>query len=280
MDPSYPKVIRLDSRYRSSGGPTDPVFNLPSNPEFPDGTHCYVSAFSCPHAWYNVDTGLSDKLYVRETRTQGGVALVRCRVLQLEAGNYTSMTLPPALQTLLNTGKSFAASYEVSYVPSQGCLRIQLNTAADLSALFQLPSEDELTSQAWRTANWTGTADAFSADDLDTMGDLLRLPETSAPTTNVLTGLLNTSPVDVLYLRSPSLATYNSIGPRGEADILQRVPVTTSYGYNLSWTSSGSDAEYSLVRGSFSQLRFSLTNVRGRVVSLHGGFFSVELTFV
>ena len=75
-------------------------------------------------------------------------------------------------------------------MPSQGCLQIQLNTAADLSALFQLPSEDELTSQAWRTANWTGTADAFSADDLDTMGDLLRLPETSAPTANVLTDML------------------------------------------------------------------------------------------
>lgn len=280
MDPTYPKCIRLDSRYRSSGTPTDCAFQLPAAIEFPPGTRCYVSAFSVPHAWYNVDSGLSDKLYVRETRTQAGATLVSCRVITLDPGNFTSMTLPIALQTALNTGKSFAASYVVEYVPQQGCLRIQLNGAADTTARFQLPSEDELTSQAWRAANWTGAADAYSANDLDTMGDLLRLPGVSEPTTMLLTGLLNVSPVDVLYLRCPSLATYNSLGPRGEADILQRIPCTSTYGFNLHFVSNGADTEFALVQGGYRELSFQLTNVRGRTVDLHGGFMSIELTFV
>lgn len=280
MDPAFPKVIRLDSRYRSGGSPTDPTFQLPYGANFPTGTRCYISAFSVPVAFYNVDRDLSDKLYVREERVQGGATLVRCRALQLEAGNYTSGTLPTALQDLLNTGRSFTnASYVVEYVPAQGCLRIRL-TGTDASARFQLPSEDELTSSGWRAANWTGTADTYSPADLDTMGDLLRLPASSAPTTLLLTGLLNTSPVDVLYLRCPSLSTYNSIGPRGEADILARFPVTASYGFNLHWTSNGADSEYSLVQGGFSELSFSLTNVRGRLIDLHGGYMSIELTFL
>jgi len=147
MEPAHPKVIRLDSRYRSGGGPTDPIFQLPYSCTFPTGTRCYVSAFSCPVAWYNVDAGISDKLYVREERVSGGT-LVRCRVIQLEAGNYTSGTLPTALQEALNTGRSFMnASYQVEYVASQGKLRIRLN-GTDATARFSLPSEDELLSTA------------------------------------------------------------------------------------------------------------------------------------
>lgn len=275
MDPSFPKVIRLDSRFRSSGTPTDCVFSLPYAVEFPPNTPCFVSAVSLPHAWFNVDTGLSDKLYIIETQ---GVSR-RCRVLQLDAGNYTSMTLPPALQTALNATKSFTnASYAVSYVTSQGCLKIEL-TGSDATARFQLPSEDELISQNWRALNWTDSADPYSADDLDTMGDLLRLPASSTPATTVFTGLLNVSPVDVLYLRSPSIATFNSIGPRGESDIIQRIPVTTTYGYNLAYVSNGADSEFFFVEGGYRELRFVLTNVRGRVIDLHGGYFSIELTF-
>jgi hypothetical protein len=116
--------------------------------------------------------------------------------------------------------------------------------------------------------------------DLDTMGDLLRLPATSAPTTLLLSGLLNTSPVDVLYLRCPELTSFDSIGPRGESDLLARFPVDASYGFNLHWTSNGADSETSSVQGGFSRLSFSLTNVRGRVVDLHGGFMSIELQFL
>ena len=170
------------------------------------------------------------------------------------------------------------SAYTVTYVASQGCLRIEL-TGSDATARFQLPSEDELTSYSWKSANWTGNADPYSADDLDTMGDLLRLPAVSSPVASLLTGLLNVAPMDTLYIRAPSFATYNSLGPRGETDILQRVPVTTSYGYNLHWLSNGSDSEYILVGGSYRSLSFSLTNVRGRVIDLHGGYFSVELTF-
>ena len=152
----YPRVIRVDSRYRSSGSPTAFSVQLPRTVEFPPETVCYVSAVSLPVAWFNVDTFFSDKLYVRESRNAG----VRCRVITLDAGNYTSVTLPVALAEKLNAGKSFPTmSYSVQYVGSRGCLLIQLVSISgqtpDGTARFQFPSEDELLSQNWRTANWT-----------------------------------------------------------------------------------------------------------------------------
>jgi hypothetical protein len=276
----YPRVIRVDSRYRSSGTPTAFSVQLPRTVEFPPETVCYVSAVSLPVAWFNVDTFFSDKLYVRESRDAG----VRCRVITLDAGNYTSVTLPVALAEKLNAGKSFPTmAYSVNYVGSRGCLLIQLSAnsgqAADSSARFQLPSEDELLSQSWRTANWTGSADSFDAGDLDTIGDLLRLPGTSAPTTSLETGLLNVSPTDVLYLHSNLCDFGASIGPRGESDQIQRVPIDVSYGFICHYAANGSNEECFPVRGSYNELTFRLANVRGRTVDLHGGFMSVELTF-
>ena len=281
---SYPKVIRIDSRYRKpdSGSSSDFRYELPVTVNFPEGTRCYVSAVSLPNSWFNVDAGLSDKLYVVETRTVAGAQIRRCRVVQLDAGNYSSLSLPTALAEKLNAGRSFTAvQYQVDYVGARGVLKLQLvsmSGASDATARFQLPSEDELLSASWKAANWTGTADAYDAADVDTMGDLLRLPATSAPVSAQETGLLNVAPTDVLYLHS-NLAGFDGYGPRGEQDIIQRIAVTVSYGYTLHYVASGSDSEHFAVSGSVRELSISLTNVRGRVIDLHGGQMSLELTF-
>jgi hypothetical protein len=277
---SFPKVIRVDSRFRVSGTSTDFRIQLPQAVAFPQGTVCYVSAVSLPHSWWNVEEGMSDKLYVIETK--GSPTQRRCRVLTIPAGNYTSLTLPTAIATALNTGSSLTGmAYAVDYVTSRGCLRIQLATAgaADATARFRLPSEDELVSTSWKSANWVGTADAYSVYDLDTMGDLLRLPSVSAATTIVETGLLDISPIHCLYLHS-DLPTFDTIGPKGEADIVQRVPVTTSFGYVLHYIANGASEEFfPLGKLSFQELNFRLTNVHNKVIDLHGGQLSIELTF-
>jgi hypothetical protein len=172
-------------------------------------------------------------------------------------------------------------AYTVDYLTARGTLRIQLGTAgaADATARFRLPSEDELASASWKTANWTGTADNYSTSDLDTMGDLLRLPSVSTTTTIVETGLLDISPVHCLYLHC-DLPTFDTIGPKGEADIVQRVPVTTSFGYVLHYIANGASEEFfPLGKLSFQEMNFRLTNVHNKVVDLHGGQMSVELMF-
>jgi len=276
----FPKCIRIDSRFRTSGTSTDFRIQLPSAVAFPEGCVGYVSAVSLPHSWWNVDENVSDHLYVIETK--GSPTQKRCRVLTIPAGNYTSLTLPGVISTALNTGSFLTGmAYQVDYVTARGCLKIQLvaSGAVDATARFQIPSEDEITSASWKAANWTGTADAYDINDPDTMGDLLRLEATSAPTTSFETGLLDISPVHCLYLQS-NISAFTTVGPRGEGDIIQRLPVTTSYGYVLHYVANGASEEYfPITRATFKELTFRLCNVRGRTIDLHGGQMSIELTF-
>ena len=95
---------------------------------FPPGVNCYVSAVSLPHSWWNVEEGLSDKLYVIETKGSSGQ---RCRVLTIPPGNYSSLTLPGAVAAALNSGSSLTGmAYAVDYLSSRGCLRFQLAARA------------------------------------------------------------------------------------------------------------------------------------------------------
>ena len=278
--------MRFDSRFRTGGSsPTDFSVQLPYPLQMPEGTRCFVTAMTFPHSWYNVQAGISDRLHVVETRTVAAVPQKKCRALQLDAGNYTSLTIAAALQTALNDGSLFAGSmtYSVQYLSATGTLRIQLATATggttDATARFQLPGLEEVSSPAWKAANWTGAADVYSVDDPDSMADFLRLAPVSAPTTLYMTGLLNVSPVDTLYLHS-SLSTGDSLGPRGESDIIQRIPVTSSYGYQEVYLPSGSDEEwFDVSRSTLQNLTFRLSNVYGKTIDLNGGTVSLELTF-
>ena len=98
----FPKCIRIDSRFRTSGTSTDFRIQLPTAVAFPQGAVGYVSAVSLPHSWWNVEEGVSDHLYVIETK--GSPTQKRCRVLTIPAGNYTSLTRPGVIATALNTG--------------------------------------------------------------------------------------------------------------------------------------------------------------------------------
>ena len=60
----FPKCIRIDSRFRTSGASTDFRIQLPTAIAFPEGVVGYVSAVSLPHSWWNVEEGVSDKLCV------------------------------------------------------------------------------------------------------------------------------------------------------------------------------------------------------------------------
>ena len=86
-------------------------------------------------------------------------------------------------------------------------------------------------------------------------------------------------PQHVLYLKS-NLSTFNTVGPRGERDIISRVPVDVSYGYIIHYREMGSEPDFFDVSNvSFRNLTFSLTNSKGAVIDLHGGQISVEIIF-
>ena len=288
MPPSseWPKSIRVDSRFRapSSRSSTDFAIQLSNTYNLPEDVVCRVTTFVCDAAWWNVEEGVSDRLYVRESRTVGGAPQVRCRAIQVPAGNYTAAALVVQLATSLNTGSLFANSlvYETSYVQNRGVIRVSLSAggSTDATARFRVLSESELLGPNFVTL-WTGDADSVNTNDLDSMSDLLRIPAASADTVLWESGLLNVSPTNILLLHFKQLTSISE-GPRqSDNDVILSVPVDVSYGFTLAYQSSGSSEDYFHCGGMpLNYLEFTVTNVWGRPVNLHGGsvYFTLEFS--
>ena len=69
------------------------------------------------------------------------------------------------------------------------------------------------------------------------------------------------------------------MGPRGESNILRKVPVTSTYGYLIvdQWTSNHSYLDCS--EQTLNILEFEIRDVTGQVVDLHGHHVSFALVF-
>lgn len=280
------RVIRVDSRFRTRGTTSDFAVSLPQALSFAEDCVCYVSAVSLSHTWWNVSGDMNDVLYVIESKGLPTTPNQTCRAVQLPAGYYTATSLPSMLQTALNTGSTLSPmQYACTYDPTRGTVTIRLlaGTGSDATARFRLPSTRELMDPNF-TSTWlprgTGTAVGYNRMDPDSVGELLRLPEASVSTTALETGLVNVTPIDVLYLTS-NLTNWSTIGPRGEADWICRIPVDVAYGFGIHWQHSGNVYDFFEV-GSMSgiqELTFKVINSFGTVVDLQGAPVSIELVF-
>ena len=85
--------------------------------------------------------------------------------------------------------------------------------------------------------------------------------------------------VHSLYLTSDNLGNFETLGPRGNRNILKKIPASSNYGYlildNIVSTIDGIDVSKSAIK----LLHFQLTDARGHVVDLHGSHVSFSLIF-
>ena len=97
---------------------------------------------------------------------------------------------------------------------------------------------------------------------------------------NYETGFLDLLNVHSLYLRSSNLGSFQTIGARGESDIIKKIPVSSGYGYLIIDTVVSNHDKIDVSRQTLKTLEFRLTNVKGEVVDLHGAHVSWSLVFV
>ena len=260
--------VYVDSRFKTGGTNTEFDFELPLTVNLPKKCKCYVSGFSCPVSWYTVEQNVNDRLYVRETtgNTQTD------RVIILDAKNYSGVSLEAELQSKLNNSSTIV--YSVSYGLTTGKMTININTSA---STFQILTDEELANPS---TNWQGG----SLADPNSANGILRNSGTSVPH-NMVGGGSNSAYVsdliDLLHVHTIYLwcdrVNPTSLGPRGQGNVLCRLPVTSSYGYVMHYNDT-SEHGWSDVSGQvWRSLRFKLTDAYGRVLNLHGGHVSFAL---
>ena len=82
-----------------------------------------------------------------------------------------------------------------------------------------------------------------------------------------------------IYIHSPSLGNYNSIGVRGESTIIQKVPVSSSFVYLIIVSMVSSIDKIDVSRQLIKTMEFPFRNVHGDIIDLHGAHVSLSLVF-
>ena len=128
---------------------------------------------------------------------------------------------------------------------------------------------------------WTGPS--INRDDLHSINEVLRndspVSDIESVSTSCESGFLDIMNIHNIYISSPNLGSCSTLGPRGECNIVKKVPVTSNYGYAI-FDNVVSQHDYiDVSRQVLRTLEFKLSSARGVVVPLHGYHVSFSIIF-
>jgi len=270
------KKVYIDSRYKTSDSKSDSdfKFELKEAIDLPENTVCYVDDISIPHTWYTVEEDYNNRLFISHQNTVTNIDDLI--VITIPSGNYTGASLASALQTGLQ--KRFAWMTCV-YNASKGTLTFNSDYPFRLiQDLLALSLQDW--GQTWKDVNDNVVTLADGA--LYSISGVLRfftmIPAEEASTTfeTEFLDLLNTHNI---YMHCPNLGHYNCMGVRGENTIIKKIPVSSSFGYLILDSVVAPHDKIDVSKQLIKTLSFSLRNVHGNVINLHGSPVSFSLIF-
>ena len=91
--------------------------------------------------------------------------------------------------------------------------------------------------------------------------------------------VLNFQGINNLYLSSPNLGTFTTIGTRGEATIIKKVPVSSDFGYMIIDRSVSVHDYLECGKCTLKTIEFHLRDSKGRYVPMHGSNISFSIVF-
>lgn len=300
------KKIYVDSRYRTLDSISSSSFKFPlaRNLYFPKNTVFYLEDVCIPHTWYTIEAGLNDRLYIRyRTDGLGGHGVINApgyfapdytgwvdQFVTLVPNVYTAKSFATMLQSIL--GSTY---FMVSSNPITNALII---TPKDGNTLFLLPTDNDLANNVYGYWNMVTTVDVngnpqtnpnyhanmnYDTNNPCSCNEVLNNNGFVSPMYTLLSpytsNFLNLSLVNNIYISSPNLGSYSTLGARGESNILKKVPVSGSYGCMIvdSFTSNHDFLDCS--DQCLSTIEFNLKDVKGNLIPLHGSNVSFSIVF-
>ena len=275
------KKVYIDSRYKTndSASNSDFKFELKEQVEAFDNTVCYIDDISIPHSWYSVED-YNNRLYIQYENINllRGFEFI---VVILPTGNYTGMTFASTLQAELQKA---IPSMTCVYNPARGSITFTGESIFRVltdnhfipgyysQVFFEYASED------WRYVDDTPVT--VLANNLMSLNEVIRNNELQPNGAfEFETGFLDLLNTHNIYLHCPNLGHYNSIGVRGENSIIKKIPVSSSFGYLILDSVVAPHDKTDVSRQSIKTLQFTLKNVHGNIIKLHGAHISFSLIF-
>ena len=291
------KKVYIDSRYKSSDSVSNSDFKFEINEalDLPDNTYCYIDDICIPHSWYTVEDFnntlyIAAKIYIYYGTTYA-TPKYQGYALKLSNGNYTGLSLANEIQEKLQTSIPDLA-FTCSYTIATGKISIKAGVGKEFKVLtnFLVSSIDPGTPDPWR--GWRDNNDnviTVDTSNLNSINEVLRntsgiydgtwAPGMDPLDTEFTSEFLDLLNVHNIYIHSSTLGHYNSIGVRGENTIIKKVPVSSSFGYLIMDSVVAPHDKINVSKQLIKTLHFSLKDVHGNVIDLHGAHISLSLIF-
>ena len=276
------KKIYVDSKYKTPDSKSDAnfKFQLPQTCYMPDDTKFFISDVAIPHTWYTVND-FNRKLYLRTYNTNaltGGTGLHNDYVINLTKGTYNGTTFKNQLQVKIQLATGTLPTMNFDFTTNQLSCYIG-------SLYFQFLTDNELQDPAALTATndaWNG-AEAIDASNLQSANNIISntTDYSTAYTQSVpMYKQLNLHPIRNVYIHSPNLGNFNTIGCRGENTIIKKIPVNNNYSEMIfSDYNAGQMDALDCSKQTLRQLQFILTNVDGIEIPFNGNHVSFSIVF-
>ena len=273
------KKIYVDTRYRTSDSISTSNFKieLPYSVVLPNNSSFQLTDVCIEHSWLTVETGLNDTIYIRAIQYVGSQTLNYDVLVSLPSQNYTGATLAAAIQTSLNTQLEqdmnvFTAVYNAN--PNT----ITINNTVNF--YFQILTDPELATKLNNT--WTGPT--YDTTNPRSANDLLRNYAGKSPIYGkdkgpFISGFLDLQPIRNIFISSPNLGSFNTLGSKGEANIICKVPVNADFGYLVIANIIAAHDFLNCSKQTLRTIEFHLKDVKGNYLPLHGGHCSFSIVF-
>jgi hypothetical protein len=293
-------------------------FPLARNLYFPKNTVFYLEDVCIPHTWYTIEAGFNDQFYFRY-RIDGlgghGVLLLpgssgyivpdyvgwADSIITLTPNVYTAKGLATEIQNKIGPYFMVSSNPVTNTITITPATVYNANGSVQVNAsniLIVIPTDSDLSNKIGGYWNMQTVVDVngnpianpnYSANNnydtnnprscnevLNNNGFISPLYTSTVP---YISNFLNLSLMNNIYISSPNLGSYSTLGARGESNILKKVPVTGSYGCMIVDSSTSNHDFLDCSDQCLSTIEFNLKDVKGNLIPLHGSNVSFSIAF-
>ena len=278
------KKIYIDTKYKTKDSVSNSnfKFELPETLLFPENSVFYIDDVSIPNSWYTVEENVNDRLYIylSATNPDQDNAGAAWEGITITSGNYSGTDLAAEIQTKFNEAiRSNLYKFPifgVEYNARKNNITIKILFAV---LKFKLLTSNDISSML--NGSWLGVN--YDAQNPLDMNEILGNLEGNSPFYSTISpynsSYLKLQSIRNIYIHSPNLGTYSTIGPQGERTIIKKIPVSSNPNEMIfDQVMTGNDFG-DCSRMTSKTLEFQLKDSRGNYINFHGSHLSFSIIF-
>ena len=205
------KKVYIDSRFKTKDSVSNSHFKyeLVESLQLPDNTVCYVDDVIIPHSYFNISD--NDTLYVRQF--DDNLTSSNDKIIYLEHNNHNISSLLQDIQAKLNA--AYGQNIIVVIFDSR---KLSLTFIENNSKAVKLFTDEELTQSSIYNI-WEGST--CNNQQLRPANEVIGNYITRSPVTSFETGIVDLRRYHNIYISSPNLSSFSTLGPRGGGSIIK-----------------------------------------------------------